>query len=162
MIDVLWVGAPVRVNDWLWQARSLIHGWGLFAARPIPAGTRLIEYVGERISKEESARRCEDNNEYIFSVTETFDLDGNVPWNPARRINHSCAPNCEAELDDERIWILSCRELEMGEELTFNYGYDLENYQEHPCQCGAPQCVGFIVAEEFHRLVRQNSAWRAV
>ena len=64
-------------------------------------------------------------------------------------LNHSCAPNCEAELLDDRIWIIARRDIQPGEEITFNYGYDLENYRDYPCCCGSPHCVGYIVAEEF-------------
>jgi SET domain-containing protein len=77
-----------------------------------------------------------------------------VDWNPARWLNHSCAPNCEADLDAGRIWIVALRDLTPGEELTFKYGYDLTDYRDFPCRCGAPACVGFIVVEEYFPLVR--------
>ncbi len=136
--------------------RSRIHGTGGFARVNLPTGTRLIEYVGERITKAESLRRCEADNEYIFTIDDEFDLDGSVEWNPARFLNHSCAPNCEAEWDESRIWIVTLRNIAAGEELTFNYGYDLEDYREHPCRCGASNCVGYIVAEEFFDHVRRQ------
>ena len=118
----------------------------------------MIEYVGERITKAESLKRCEADNEYIFTLDDEHDLDGNVPWNPARFINHSCAPNCEAELDEGRVWIVALRDIKAGEELTFNYNYDLVDYRQHPCRCGTPVCVGYMVAEEFFEHVRvQNS-----
>ena len=128
---------------------SSIHGTGAFASRAVTAGTRVLEYVGEKISKSESLRRCERNNEYIFALNSEQDLDGNVPWNPARFVNHSCAPNCEAEMEDGRIWITAARDIRPGEEITFNYGYDLEDYRDYPCRCGSPVCVGYIVAPEF-------------
>jgi SET domain-containing protein len=136
---------------------SRIHGTGGYARQAIPAGARVIEYVGERITKAESLAQCEADNVYIFTIDDQFDLNGNVDWNPARFLNHGCAPNCEAEQDEERIWILALRDIEAGEELTFNYGYDLEDYREHPCRCGAPACVGFIVAEEFFDQVRTQA-----
>jgi len=128
---------------------SAIHGIGGFAKANIAASTRVIEYVGEKITKAESLRRCESANEYIFSLDESHDLDGNVPWNPARFLNHSCDPNCEAEPDGGRVWIVARRDIRAGAEITFNYGYDLEDYREHPCCCGAADCAGYIVAEEF-------------
>jgi uncharacterized protein len=136
--------------------QSRIHGVGGFAKTDLPAGTRVLEYVGEKIAKAESLRRCELNNEYIFALDDGFDLDGNVARNPARFLNHSCAPNCEAELDAGRIWIAALRNIKAGEELTFNYGYDLDDYREHPCCCGTPECVGFIVAEEFFDHLRSQ------
>ena len=141
----------------LYEVRnSAIHGRGVFAAHPIVAGTPVLEYVGERITKAESLRRCEQNNQYIFHLDEEHDLDGNVDWNPARFINHSCSPNCESEMRDGHILISALRDIAPGEELTFNYGYDMEDYQEHPCRCGSPTCVGYIVAEEFFPELRRK------
>ena len=141
----------------LYEVRpSGIHGLGVFARVDVSAETRIIEYLGERISKKESLRRRKANNFFVFTVTNTFDLDGAVDWNPARFINHSCAPNCEARMENERIWIYALRDLRAGEELTFNYGYDLQDYEEHPCRCGAPECLGFMVAPEHFRHVRRK------
>lgn len=136
---------------------SPIHGLGGFAKSDIPKGARFLEYLGERIDKQESARRCEQNNVYIFALNEHQDIDGNVAWNPARLLNHSCGPNCEAEFEDDRIWLAASRDIRAGEEITFNYGFDLENYHEYPCCCGSPNCVGYIVAEEFFGHVRSQA-----
>ena len=135
---------------------SSIHGFGGFARVDITQGTQVIEYVGERITKEESLRRCEQENAFVFAVNDQFDLDGSVEWNPARFFNHSCAPNCEAQCIEDRIWIVAAREIRAGEEITFDYGYDLEDYPDHPCACGAPGCLGYIVSSEFTELVRRH------
>jgi uncharacterized protein len=136
---------------------SPIHGLGGFARTAIGKGARVVEYVGQRISKSESLRRCEGNNEFSFSLNDEQDLDGNVDWNLARYLNHSCAPNCEAELQDDRIWIVATRDIPAGEEVTFNYGYDLVDYRDYPCRCGSPDCVEYIVAEEFFEHVLKGS-----
>jgi uncharacterized protein len=135
---------------------SPIHGLGGFARGSIAPHTRVIEYVGERITKAESLRRCAGANAFIFYLDARWDLDGDSPENPARWLNHSCAPNCEAELIDGKLWISSRRAIAAGEEVTFDYGYGLEDLEEHPCHCGAPECAGFIVAAEFHDLVRRR------
>lgn len=137
---------------------SGIHGTGAFAKVPIPAGTRLIEYLGERIDKAESLRRCYRQNEYIFTLDDESDLDGDVHWNPARLLNHSCDPNCEALNEEGHIWIHTIRPIAPEEEVTFNYGFDLEGFREHPCRCGSPKCVGYMVAEEYHDRVRKAVA----
>lgn len=136
-------------------ASSSIHGTGAFAAQHIAQGTRIIEYLGERISKSESLARCEAGNHFIFEISAAEDLDGNVETNPARFINHSCAPNCDAINDNGRIWIVSTRLIAAGEEITFNYGFDLSEYKDYPCQCGAQNCIGYILAEEFFDHVRR-------
>ena len=137
---------------------SPIDGTGGFARTAIRQGTRVLEYQGERISKDESLRRCENDNQFIFALNPEQDLDGSVAWNPARFINHSCAPNCEAELEGDQIWIVAGRNIRAGEEITFNYGYDLVDYQDHPCRCGSPNCVGYMVAAEFFQHVRGHKA----
>jgi len=147
---------PAREHENLYVAPSLIQGLGAFARVDLSKGGLVIEYVGEKISKAESLRRCELQNWYIFALDDEFDLDGNFDWNPARYLNHSCAPNCEAEFIDSRLWITALRDIRAGEELTFNYGYDLEFYKEHPCKCGAANCVGYMVAAEFFEEVRKK------
>ena len=130
---------------------SGIEGTGGFARQGIAAGTRVIEYVGERITKPESVTRCEKGNAFIFDLNETWDLDGNVPWNPARYLNHSCRPNCDAEQIEDSIWIVTTRDVRPGEELTFNYGYDLEESMlaleagepaliQNPHEATCPEC----------------------
>jgi hypothetical protein len=133
---------------------SPVHGTGGFATAVIQAGTRVIEYVGHKIEKHRSQEHCSNGNQYIFGLDENWDLDGDVEWNPARFLNHSCSPNCEAQLVDGRIWIVARQAIRPGEEITFNYGYDLVDYRDHPCQCKSPNCVGFMVAEELFYHVR--------
>jgi uncharacterized protein len=137
-----------EVRDLVEVRTSPIEGRGGFARTHIKKDDCLIEYIGERLSKEESAHRCSLGNNFIFQINDDFDLDGSIEANLARFINHSCAPNAEAQLEDDRVWIVALRDIAPGEEITFNYGYDLEDYREHPCRCGAPNCVGFILAEE--------------
>jgi uncharacterized protein len=143
-------------NQLLERRTSAIEGDGLYAKTHIAAGDTIIEYTGERLSKAESLRRCIDGNNYIFSINDEFDIDGSVESNFARFINHSCAPNAEAQLEDDRVWIVALRDISPGEEVTFNYGYDLDDYREHPCRCGAANCVGYILAEEYWQHMPQQ------
>ncbi len=138
--------------------KSTIHGNGVFAARDIKEGERIIEYLGEKITKEESNRRGLEQEEkskktgegavYIFELDDEYDIDGNFDYNDARFINHACETNCEAENIDGHIWIVATCDIKKGEEILYNYGYALEHFFEHPCRCGKPNCVGYIVAVE--------------
>ena len=136
---------------------SSIHGLGGFARVPLARGMRIVEYLGEKITKAESIRRCQAQNGCIFHLDDEFDLDGAVGGNPARYLNHSCAPNCEAVGEGRRIWVVALRDIVPGEELTFNYGYDWDAYREHPCHCGAADCLGFMVAAEFFPHLRASA-----
>lgn len=146
--------------------RSSIHQRGVFARRDIPAGVKVIEYVGEKITKAESERRGLELMEkasktggaavYIFTLNKKYDLDGGKPWNSARLINHSCDPNCEAFITGGRIWIYSKRDIKKGEELSFNYGFDMETWKDHPCRCGSEKCVGYILDEQYWPRLRRT------
>jgi uncharacterized protein len=135
---------------------SPIHGLGAFARTAISKGSRVVEYLGERITRAESLKRCEAGNQFIFGLSETEDLDGSVEHNLARFMNHSCAPNCEALFEAGRIWLVAIGDIAAGEEITFNYSYDLDDYRKHPCQCGASECVKFIVAAEFFETLKRQ------
>ncbi len=136
------------------MAPSPIHHIGAFARRDIPPYTAIAAYLGERIGKEESARRLKAGNDYIYDLDEASDIDGSGPVNLAKYINHSCAPNCESVRKRGLVEILTTRPVSKGEELTMNYGYDLDRFQEYPCRCGSPRCVGFMVAEEHYDWLR--------
>jgi len=150
-----------------WTIRSSsIHNRGVFARCDIPDDVPVIEYVGEKITKAESKRRGDALIHkskktgcaavYVFTLNQRHDIDGAKGRNPARYINHSCAPNCEAYIIRGRIWIYSLRAIKAGEELTYNYGFDADTWDEHPCRCGAERCVGFIVEEkQWPKLLRK-------
>jgi uncharacterized protein len=130
----------------VWIGRSRIAGKGLFIAQDIPQGTRIIPYRGEKkISKEESTKRLARSNVYIFTFNTRWDIDGKLLSNKARYINHSYDPNCTVEITTRTIWIVANRDITAGEELTYNYGYELDEEDAHPCICGATQCCGFIL-----------------
>ena len=150
---------PQASSKRLWIVkRSSIHNRGIFAKHDIPYDTPIIEYVGEKITKAESRRRGDALMEkskktgcaavYVFTLNKRYDIDGGKVRNPARYINHSCAPNCEAYIIRGRIWIYSLREIKAGEELTYNSGFDADTWDDHPCRCGSERCIGYIVEEK--------------
>ena len=144
--------------------RSPIQGKGAFATRFIPAGTRLIEYAGERLTPaaaearypESAASRGERHHTYLFAIDEPEEvvIDAAVGGNAARFINHSCDPNCDAVVEDGRIWIETVRDVAPGEELAYDYAYVLEQRhtpaakRRYPCHCGAARCRGTILAKK--------------
>src|SRR6476659_5616473 len=104
---------------------SPIQGFGAFATRHIPAGTRLIEYAGQRLTPEEAEARYPDvegerHHTFLFAIDDDVVIDAAVDGNEARFINHSCAPNCDAVIDDGRIWLETIQDVEAGEELAYD------------------------------------------
>lgn len=144
---------------------SVIHSNGVFATEFIPKDTQVIQYLGEIISKEESEKRALAWEEhartkgfglvYIFELNETHDIDGNMENNPAKFINHSCEPNCESVNIDDEIWVIATRDISPGEEITYDYGYDIEHFMDHKCLCNAPSCVGYIVRKDQRRKLKR-------
>ena len=140
------------------QANSSIHNRGLFAAKRIPKDAYVIQYLGERVTKKESNRRGVAQHDrslsentgsvYIFEIDDKYDIDGNFDWNISRLANHSCSPNCEAQNVEGEIWLVALRDIKRGEEITFDYGYALEHWKDHPCRCGSENCVGYIVRKD--------------
>jgi SET domain-containing protein len=137
---------------------SYIHGRGVFAARRIRKGTRIVEYEGERIGNDESDRRYDEtdmrrHHTFLFTLDKNTVIDGAIErgGGDASFINHSCEPNCEAVITGKRIFIHALHTIEPGIELTYDYQYERtgENDGElekfYVCKCGAPTCRGSIM-----------------
>lgn len=137
---------------------SPIHGLGAFATRRIAAGTRLIEYAGQRLTPDEADARYPDtpgqrHHTVLFAIDDDVVIDAAVDGNDARFINHSCDPNCDAVVDDGRIWIETIRDVSPGEELAYDYAFELEERhtpaakRRYPCSCGSAKCRGTILVK---------------
>lgn len=142
--------------------RSGVHGRGVFVVQPIAAGECILEYRGERISNDEAARRhpanpADPNHTFYFSLESGDVIDGRIQGNSAKWINHSCAPNCEAEEVKGRVFIFALRDLEPGEELFYDYHLSVEERQtarlkrEYACRCGAATCRGTLLYPKTRR-----------
>ena len=138
---------------------SPMQGLGAFAKRHIPPGVGLIEYAGERLTSAESDARYpeipgERHHTFLFAIDDDVVVDAAVNGNEARFINHSCDPNCDAVIDEGRIWIESIRDIVAGEELAYDYAYVLDERhtpaakRRFPCHCGAENCRGTILAKK--------------
>jgi SET domain-containing protein len=144
-------------NPYLEVRESAIQGKGAFAIRNIRKGTRLIEYLGQRISWRTADKRYDDekmgrHHTFLFTVDDKTCIDAAVNGNDARFLNHSCDGNCEAITDRKRIFIEARRNIRAGEELLYDYQYErTEDHTEedekfYACRCGSPNCRGTILA----------------
>ncbi|KAM3929074.1 histone-lysine N-methyltransferase 2C isoform 4-T4 [Leptodactylus fuscus] len=134
----------------VYLARSRIQGLGLYAARDIEKHTMVIEYIGTIIRNEVANRKeklyeSQNRGVYMFRIDNEHVIDATLTGGPARYINHSCAPNCVAEVvtfeKGHKIIISSNRRIQKGEELCYDYKFDFEDDQHKiPCHCGAVNC----------------------
>ena len=154
----------------LWfKKKSHVHGRGLFAVQNIKKGLKIIEYIGDKVTKKEGDKRADKqikqykknkNNGmvYIFELNKLYDIDGFVTHNHAKHINHSCNPNCEVEIINNEIWISAIKNIKKNTELSYNYGYSYDiDYVDHICKCGSSKCVGYILDEDhWPKLKKKN------
>ena len=143
------------------EKKSKIHGVGIFASKNIKKNSKIIQYIGEKITKKEGDKRSADRikkylnkkNEgsvYVFELNRNYDIDGSPLYNKARYINHSCSPNCEVNIVSNEIWISSIKSLKKGDELFYDYGYlfDEDDFSDHLCKCGSAKCIGYIISQD--------------
>ena len=138
-------------------ARSGVHGRGVFAARAIRKGTRIIEYAGKRVPWKEAQDwppHDSDNpyHTFFFSLDGGEVIDAGNGGNSSRWINHSCDPNCETIEEHGRMFIYALRHIREGEELFYDYKLEPadertpELEKEFACFCGSAQCRGTMLA----------------
>jgi uncharacterized protein len=124
------------------RRRSRLHGWGVFTLERINKNKRIVQYTGELIDHKESLKRetryLDRGQIWCFTVNRRWVRDGNVGGSIARFINHSCKPNCYSHIVGRDIWIRAGRNIEAGEELTYDYYTDGD--QIIPCRC-RPGCT---------------------
>lgn len=150
--------------------KSAIQGRGLYALRRIRPGQKIIEYTGERISNVEADKRYDEDkmvrhHTFLFTLDDDTCIDGDVRSNTARLINHSCEPNCEAIIDDERIWIYALKNIQPGVELAYDYKFErtgdvakLEKF--YVCHCGSKKCRGSIMLPPKRKRKKKKKARR--
>src|SRR5690348_8876707 len=149
-------GPPIATSDLVEVRNSPVHGRGVFAVKPIKKGTRILEYLGDRVSHEAADKRYEDHDEndnhtFLFIVDKKTVIDAGVGGNDARFINHQCEGNCESVIENRRVFIDAARDIEPGQELGYDYEIGREkddppNVDEiYACRCGSPKCRGTML-----------------
>jgi len=138
---------PRRTPFRLQIRQSKIHRWGVYALESIPAGRKVIEYTGEKISRRETKRRGLGDVTYLFTLDNYWTIDGAFGGSGAEIINHSCQPNLYTRIVHGHILYMSKRVIRRGEELTVDYLFS-DKIDPVPCRCGAAACRGTINVKE--------------
>jgi hypothetical protein len=162
-------GGPPIVTSPLIEVRdSDVHGRGVFAVAPIKKGTRILEYLGDRISHDAADARYEDHDEndnhtFLFIVDKHTVIDAGFRGNDARFINHQCEGNCESVIQNRRVFIDAVRDIAPGQELGYDYeiGRDKDdppNVDEiYACRCGSEKCRGTMLWPAKRPVVRAKT-----
>jgi hypothetical protein len=130
---------------------SKIHGYGVETTRPFKAGELVC--FGDGVLYDENTDF--DDTYALILPAEDSGMGEHVFWDLAcqtRWFNHSCDPNSEvrSKWDHEaktiRAWWVARRDIPVGEEITYDYGFAAEVAE--PCYCGAASCRGVIVDDD--------------
>ena len=152
-------------------------GWGLRTTTELPAGSFIMEYVGEVVRSKELRSRIKKytkmkvKHHYFMALRSDEIIDATCKGNLTRFINHSCEPNCETQKwtvnGDLRIGFFTLKNLQPGDEITFDYQFQRYGRKAQKCYCEAPSCRGFIGGSEptfslnGHSISRESSESKA-
>jgi hypothetical protein len=161
-------GPPIVTSPLIEVRNSDVHGRGVFAVAPIKKGTRILEYLGDRISHDAADARYEDHDEndnhtFLFIVDKHTVIDAGFRGNDARFINHQCEGNCESVIQNRRVFIDAVRDIAPGQELGYDYeiGRDKDdppNVDEiYACRCGSEKCRGTMLRPAKRPVVRAKT-----
>lgn len=123
--------------------KSGINGKGCFAAVVSLSGQKIGEFMGERITNREAARRVAKGGKVrICQLDDKWSVDASFGGDATAFINHSCAPNCFSRVSNGHMLFFALCDIAPGEEVTLDY-----TPSQHPgrrCTCGATTCRGVM------------------
>lgn len=127
-----------RKTTCAFAVRRSSAGLGLFAETMILRDTFVIEYYGILCTRDEADKR---GGKYLFEVSSRRVIDGSPRYNKARYLNHSCKPNCETDVVRGKVYIYAKRNIQPGEELTYDYGKEYFDDFIKPIGCRCQACL---------------------
>jgi SET domain-containing protein len=131
------------LNPKIKKGNSLIEGAGLFAIEKIKKDEIIwfasSEYVlkisVEDFNKLESSKQ-ESWIKHSYQIGNMLYMD----IDDTRLMNHSCNPNV---VDKGEVCVAK-RDIESGEEITWDYTPYMNPVQTFECKCGSKNCVGIV------------------
>ncbi len=116
------------------------YGHGVYAVRQFLPGELVFEVKGQMISQKKYA-----GSDYVMEFSRKWFLE---PGIPAAFLNHSCSANAElARISKDALGLVAICNIEPDSEVTFDYQWEPHEWTPR-CRCGAPNCRGWVVAED--------------
>ena len=136
------------MNNVLFVKHTLKYGKGIFAKKMIKKDTLLMVFGGYILTRKEENKLPIDIRDAAIQIEKDLVL-GIIDKNQLRStdyLNHSCEPNAGIK---GQISLLAMRDINKGEEITFDYGTVLYRIKGAPkyelkCLCGSKNCRGKI------------------
>ena len=139
------------VMQWLTpKAQAQISGekgMGSFVLAPISQGEEVAGFGGSVVTRGVLDTLNLDQQHRSIQISKNLFIAPGLEPEPGDMINHSCEPNCVLL---GSIVVVAHREIEIGEELTFDYATcDDSDYDEFDCQCGSQNCRGVVTGQDW-------------
>lgn len=109
-------------------------GKGVFTRRHFQSGEAILRFKGDIVGLDQ----VEDHGKYLQVERHLFlGSSGEID----DFVNHSCEPNCGVTMRQGKLVLISIREIQPREELTFDYSTWMAcDYWEMDCLCGTTRC----------------------
>ena len=101
-----------------------------------------------RYGRERFRETANSSCTYLMKLNHILVIDPTFRGNMARFINHSCDPNCKTQKyfvkGELCVGLFSIKDINIDEELTFNYLFDEFSTSLSRCYCGTAKCKGYL------------------
>ena len=133
------------------RRNSGLDGKGLFAKQHISKDELLIDFSsgpGKFISLKETDALYDKEYDYMIQVDADlfFAAMNDNDLEDEDFINHSCEPNCGIR---GSLQVVAMRDIEPGEEITFDYAMTESSDYSMPCKCGRKNCRRIITGNDW-------------
>lgn len=124
------------------SVRESRNDMGLFANKRFHKGDIVKECSGKPATEDELSNYSERFGEYSIQIGDEMYLGADYDMDDY--VNHSCEPSCGLSEDMGTFFLKAIRDIENGEEITFDYSTDVKDGWYMECNCGSEKCRGKI------------------
>jgi hypothetical protein len=132
------------------KGKSKIGGDGLITIDKIAKGETVINFeggAGRFVNKATGDSLYKKGIDYDIQVDDDlFFVASGDEIEDADFLNHSCVPNCGIK---DKLKIVAMRDIDIGEEITFDYAMSESSKYSMRCECGRKKCRRIITGDDW-------------